>query len=239
VSPALSRRRRQIAEFVAFFWMGLLGMGAASAGGLSVLPTRLDMGQDRGVQSVLLTNTSAQTVTVETQVMVWPEGAAGQLATDIVVNPAVITLPPNQRMRVRVGLLRAGGGDVERAYRLYFTELPAPSPLQGAGIGVRLRVGIPVFVAPTQAQPQALHWSASASPQGWQIEAHNPGNVHVRITSPAIVLDGQSQALLAPSPYVLARAGLKIPVGAQWPAGARVRWTDGDSERESAVLAAP
>ncbi len=235
MNPALFSLPARVILAIGACLPGLLAAGVATAGGLSVLPTRLDMAQDRGVQSVLLTNTSAQTVTVETQVLVWPEGAAGQQASDVVVNPAVITLPPNQRMRVRVGLLRAGGGEVERAYRLYFTELPALSPLQGAGIGVRLRVGIPVFVAPLKAQPQALQWSASMGPQGWELEARNVGNVHARVTSPALVIDGRPQGLSAPSPYVLAGAGLKLPVGAQWPAGARVRWMDGDDERESAV----
>jgi P pilus assembly chaperone PapD len=109
------RPGRAIRHALGLVW--LMGL-SAWAGGLSVLPTRLDLGANKGLQSVLITNISAQAVTVETQVLVWPEGAAGQQANDIVVTPAVLTLPPNQRMRVRVGLLRPAGGDVERAYRL-------------------------------------------------------------------------------------------------------------------------
>jgi fimbrial chaperone protein len=213
----------------------LLACCPAWAGGLSVLPTRIDLGSGRAVQSVLLTNTSAQTVTVETQVLVWPEGANGQLANDIVVTPAVVTLPPNQRMRVRIGLLRASASDVERAYRLYFTELPAPAALQGAGIGVRLRVGIPVFLAATRVQPEALQWSAQQGPDGWTLEARNGGNVHTRIGRPALLRDGQTAPLDLPSPYVLARSMLRMPLGEGVVPGTRIRWLDGDDERESAV----
>lgn len=208
----------------------------SSAGGLTVLPTRVDFGANRGVQSVLITNTSAQTVTVETEVQVWPEGAPGQLANDVVVTPAVVTLPPNQRMRLRIGLLRPASTDTERAYRLYLTELTAPAPLQAAGIGVRLRIGIPVFVAPTQAQPQALQWSARQEADGWSLTARNPGNTHKRAVR--LVLSGAdgSRRIEPPSNYVLARSSLVIPLQERVPPGTRVRWLEGDDERESPVL---
>ncbi len=218
----------------------LLCVGPALAGGFSVLPTRVTLAAERAVQSVMLTNTSAQTVTVESQVVVWPEGADGQLAADVVVTPAVVTLPPGQRVRVRIGLLRGGDGAAERAYRIYFTELPAPAPLQGAGIGVRLRVGIPVFVVPLLAQPQPLQWRALHGNEGWQLEAHNPGNVHARMAEPALVAAGQTQRLESPSPYVLAGAVLRmaLPAGAAPPQpvqNLRLRWMDGDDARDSAV----
>lgn len=218
---------------VAFLSGVLLLAGPARAGGLSVLPTRVDLAADRGVQSVLLTNTSEQTVTVETQVLVWPAGATGQLANDIVVTPAVVTLPPNQRMRVRIGLLRPGGGEVERAYRLYFTELPAPAPLQGAGVGVRLSVGIPLFVAPDRASAQPLSWSAQQTAEGWRLVARNDGNVHARLAFPA--LQGIAGTLPMSSPYVLARSSLAFPLPGRPSPGSRVRWRDGDDERDSAV----
>ena len=217
---------------------------SALAGGFSVLPTRVQLGSDRGVQSVLLTNTSSQTVTVESQVLVWPEGAGGQQASDVVVTPAVLTLPPGQRMRVRIGLLRAGDGKAERAYRLYFTELPAPAPLQAAGIGVRLRIGIPIFVVPQQANPQSLRWQLQPGGTGLEIEAHNPGNVHARIADARLVDGTDAAALTLASPYVLAGARVRLPMPtalANPPTAAsalRVRWMDGDDARDGA-LAAP
>lgn len=224
-------------------WLLLLCGAAAQAGGFSVLPTRVQLSGERGVQSILLTNTSSQTMTVETEVQVWPEDASGQQGSDVVVTPAVLTLPPGQRMRVRIGLLRAGDGKAERAYRLYFTELPAPAPLQAAGIGVRLRIGVPVFVAPRQPQPLPLQWQLHAGSEGLEIEAHNPGNVHARIAEPTLVAGAQTAPLAVARPYVLAGARVRVPLPAPLaslnpPAAGvalRVRWMDGDDARDSAL----
>ncbi len=204
---------------------------AAHAGGLSVLPTRIDLGAGKGVQSVLLTNTSAQTVTIESQVVVWPDGAPGQSPGDVVVTPPVVTLPPGQRMRVRIGLLRGGNGAAERAYRLYFTELPAPAPLQGAGIGVRLRIGVPLFVAPTQVRSAALQWTLLQHASGPQLQVHNPGNAHQQLSR--IVPAGRSEALPQLSPYLLAGATMTLEWPADLPAGTRVRWLDGHDEHDA------
>lgn len=208
---------------------------AVHAGGLSILPTRIDLGAGRGVQSVLITNTSAHAVTVETQVMVWPEDAPGQQANDIVVTPAVLTLPPNQRMRVRIGLLRPVGGDIERAYRLYITELMAPASLQGAGIGVRLRIGIPLFVAPPQPQAQPLQWSAYREANAWFLKVRNEGNVHALATKPVLLSADGPSAIPLPSSYVMANSSLTVAITGSVTSGTRVRWLDGDTERESAL----
>ncbi|WP_394788044.1 molecular chaperone [Rhodoferax sp.] len=206
------------------------------SGELTILPTRIEFGANRGVQSVLLTNTSSQTVTVETQVQVWPEGAAGQLDNDVVVTPAVVTLPPNQRMRLRIGLLRPTIGDTERAYRLYFTELTSPAPLQGMGIGVRLRIGIPVFVPPTQPQPKPLKWTAYQDAEGWRLVARNEGNTHRRTAQLMLVGSGETSRIELPSNYVLAHSTLTVPVQGNVPPGSRVRWLEGDDERESPIV---
>ena len=213
----------------------------ARAGGISVMPTRLDFAADHSVQSLLLVNLSAETVTVETEVQVWPADAPQRQANDVVVTPGVVTLPPNQRIRVRVGLLRRPDGDREHAYRVYFTELPAPKALHAAGIGVRLRIGVPLFVAPDRADPQPLRWTARPAVEGWLLEAHNPGNVHARIGRATLVgvagtaAPAGDEPLELPSPYVLARASIALERRDRPPAGARIRWTEHGHEHESAV----
>ncbi len=225
-------------------WFLALGATPAAAGSFSVLPTKVQLASDRGVQSVLLTNTSSTTMTVESQVVVWPEDAAGQQPSDVVVTPAVVTLPPGQRMRVRIGLLRPSAGGVERAYRLYFTELASPAPIQGAAIGVRLRVGIPVFVAPEQDKPQALRFKALRLPEaetdagaGWAIEAYNPGNVHARLAAPVLANGAQQWPLQAMGLHVLAGRTLRLnlPPGTEPSPGMRVRWKDGDDALDGLV----
>lgn len=213
--------------------------GPAWSGGFSILPTRVALGSERAVQSVVLTNNGDQTVVLESQVQVWPEGAAGQRVDDLVVSPAVLTLPPGERVRVRIGLLRPSAGAAERAYRLYFTELPTASPLQSAGIGVRLRIGIPVFVAPQQPAPQPLRWEFGSDADGAYLRVSNQGNLHWRVAEPALLLDGAAPvALPLPMPYVLAGTALRLPLpdGTPVAAGLHVRWRDGDDVRSVPVV---
>ena len=215
-----------------------LALGAAAgaaAGTLSVMPTRVDFAADRAVQSLLLTNMSGETVTVEAQVVVWPDDAAGQQANDVVVTPAVVTLPPNQRARVRIGLLRRSGSEVERAYRVYFTELPAPASGKNNGISVRLRIGIPIFIAPVEAQPAALAWSAREVDSGWQLEVSNRGNVHARLGEATLATGTYSEPLKLPAPYVLPGRKVAFPLMSRPGPGARVRWTEGGDAHESPV----
>lgn len=215
-----------------------LSATAAVAGGIAVMPTRVQFASGQGVQSVLLTNHGTQTVTIETHVMVWPEGAVGQRDGDVIVSPAVVTIAPTERVRVRVGLLRRGTGEAEAAYRLYFTELPSPTRRLQDGIGVRMQIGIPVFVAPDRAQAQPLHWSVHDTAGGRTLVVHNDGNVHKRLNSAQ--LEGAPSALLPPTPYVLARSSLAIPLPPGLAAaGARVRWSEGDDVREGTVVARP
>jgi fimbrial chaperone protein len=169
--------------------------------------------------------------------MVWPEGAIGQLANDVVVTPAVVTLPPNQRARLRIGLLRPTASTTERAYRLYFTELTAPAPLQGAGIGIRLRIGIPVFVPPAQIQAKPLQWSRHQDAEGWWLTARNDGNIHTRIAQVRLVGPQGQRRVELPGNYVLAQSNLGIPLPDAVASDMRVRWMEGEDEREGALLA--
>lgn len=217
------------------FWLCLLALpGTAMAGGISVMPTRIDFAAGRGVQSVLVTNTSAQTITLETQVMVWPQGAPGQLENDVVVSPAVVTLPPDQRIRLRIGLVRPQESNIERSYRLYFTELSAPAGLQGAGIGVRLRIGVPIFVEPLQPRAAPLRWAFRQGAQGMELVAHNDGNVHSRITQ--LKVADAADPLPLPSTYVLAGSTLAVPLTrAPNQSVTRIRWQEGESTHEDTL----
>ena len=225
----------------------LLACTPALCSGFSVMPTRLQFNADRGVQSVLITNTGPATVTLETEVRVWPESEAGQHPSDVVVSPAVVTLPPGQRARVRVGLLRSGDGRRERAYRLYFTQLPSLLPQQEAGLSVLLRLGLPLWVAPLQPRPAALLWSLAQDGEGWHLRVHNPGNVHGRVVEPILSHAEGREPLAMSSPYVLGGATVRIGLspalaeraGRDPMAKLRVRWLEADDAREADVAVRP
>jgi fimbrial chaperone protein len=181
--------------------------GVATAGGFAVSPLRIELAGGRPVAVLQLTNTSDAPLAVQAQPVRWPAG--DESAPPLVVNPAVATLAPRQTQTFRIGSLERGPAERERSYRIYFTELPSAQP---SGLGVLLRVGVPVFVAPTKPAAQPLQWRLAGADV---LEVHNPGNVHHRLTELEVV-DASGRRLAQPSmasPYVLAGQTVQLPVG--------------------------
>ncbi len=198
---------------------GLLALTPVQAGGIGVSPMRLVFDSGRGFGQVTLTNVSQETLAVETQVIPWPADADQQSGRDIVVNPPIATLAPGARVTLRVGLLRRPPPERERAYRLYVTELPTPMAPGTQGVGVRLRMGIPIFVAAQSPQRQPLSWQAQKDEHGWLLRAHNPGNVHQRVLELSAGAGGGQPVAAVSSPYVLpgATALFRLPASLPLP----------------------
>lgn len=188
--------------WLAVVWLLCAG-GVVEAAAISVSPLRVVFTAERGVSAVTLTNTGGNTLTVEAEVVPWPTDAAEQTARDITVNPPISTLAPGEKVIVRVGLVRRLPRTVERAYRLYVTELPTPRSPDAVGVGVRLRLGIPLFVAADKAAPQPLVWSVQREGDTLTATASNPGNVHQRVSALTAVQGAVRHAAEFVSPYVL------------------------------------
>jgi fimbrial chaperone protein len=180
------------------------GISLGHAAGLSVSPLRLDFDGARNISALTITNTSRDTVTFEVDTIPWPDNAPGQSARDIVVNPPISTLPPGARKTVRVGLVKRLGGEQERSYRIYITELASPRSAESTGIGVRLRLGIPAFVQADSPREQALQWSVQREDKALELTATNPGNVHQRIASLSVERGDKQYTAAQKSSYILA-----------------------------------
>lgn len=184
-------------------WLALWVASTCQAGGLSVSPMRLDFSAERGINLVTLTNTSRETLTVEAEVQAWPADAPDQGARDLVVNPPISTLAPGEKATVRVGLVKRQSNEVERGYRVYFTELPNLRLQDAVGVGVRLRLGIPVFVAAASPRLQPLQWSVVRDGADLVLTASNPGNVHRRVMQLSTQRGASRYAAAQSSPYVM------------------------------------
>ncbi len=90
-------------------------------------------------------------VLVQAEVMLWEQVDGEDRLTptrDLLVSPAVFTLPPNGSQLVRVAL-RNPPADTTRelSYRLILQEVPQPANPDFTGLQVTLRLSVPVFVA--------------------------------------------------------------------------------------------
>jgi fimbrial chaperone protein len=156
----------------------------AHAGSFSISPIRLDLTATARSAALTVRNDDRE-VLVQAEVMLWEQVDGEDKLTptrDLLVSPAVFTLPPNGSQLVRVAL-RNPPADTSRelSYRLILQEVPRPADPGFTGLQVTLRLSVPVFVASAGTTGPALAWSASASPDALVLTAHNSGDVHAHI----------------------------------------------------------
>ena len=205
--PADGHRLRTAALMLLLLGAALIMPSAkAWAGSLGISPMRIDFDAARSITHVTVTNPTQETLAVELEVLPWPTEDAEQSARDLTVNPPTATLRPGAKLTVRIGLTKRLPADRERAYRLYVTELPQPLAPGSQGISVRLRVGVPIFVAAVRAQAAALQWSMARSERGTLLVAHNPGNTHERVHDLSLTQPSMSPTAVSGTSYVLAGA---------------------------------
>ena len=157
----------------------------AHAGTFSISPLRAELSAGIQTGAMTLRNQESAAVVVQAEVMLW-EQADGQdrLAPtrDVLVSPAVFTIPGNGSQLVRVALRRPADSQRELSYRLILTEVPQRASPDFTGLNVALRLSLPIFVAPIAVATPRVDWSAMRSPAGAiSVTAHNSGNVHARV----------------------------------------------------------
>jgi fimbrial chaperone protein len=173
--------------------LGILASAAAfglspaqvHAGTFSISPLRAELSSRVQTGALTLRNQEDTPVVVQAEALLW-EQAEGQdklsPTRDVLVSPAVFTIPGNGSQLVRVALRRPADAKQELSYRLILTEVPQQASPDFTGLNVALRLSLPIFVAPTTTAEPRLEWSASRSAEGEiAITARNAGNAHARV----------------------------------------------------------
>ena len=173
------------------------------AASIDVNPVLIDLAPTARSAELRLTNTANEELSVQVDVREWSQdfNGAQQLTDtrDLMAVPPLVTIPPGERQIIRIGHLGAPAPDVERSFRILVTELaPAAQVTQQPGLGMRMRVSIPVFVAPAAAaaEPEIVVEEIRDAPEGarWGV-LHNLGNAHAKITQIEIQDGGEWIAL--------------------------------------------
>jgi len=172
---------------------------ALLAGEFTILPLRVALDRGTRAAEIVVRNEDQAPLRMQIEAMSWQQGADGKdryEPTDgLIYFPRALEVPPGESRIVRVGI-RAAPVTREETYRLFIEQLPPPGKEEapvGATVRVFIRVGVPVFVAPAQAQRKAeitrlqmktgqVHWTVA-----------NTGNVHFvaeRVELTALGRDG-------------------------------------------------
>ena len=172
-------------------WPCLLAPAGAAAASLSVAPLRIALTPERPVASLTMGNGEDTEVAVQAEVLAWSQRDGHDVyepTRDVLVNPAIFRIPPGGRQIVRLGL-QVPAEARERSFRIFLRQLPRDQalPLNGAAgatVQTLLRIGVPVFVPPTQPR-RALQWSLQAGRAGgaaYRLVLDNQGSEHIQLT---------------------------------------------------------
>jgi fimbrial chaperone protein len=181
---------------------------AATAGSFAVSPIKAELTAQRAVTSLTVRNDGSESVSIQLQTNAWSQqdGVDVQTpTTDLIASPPIFSLDPGASQVVRVGLRKPQAGSLETTYRLLLQELPPPPTPDFQGLKVALALSVPVFIAPATPAQERLNWQIRDVDGGLQVQLHNQGNVHARITEFTLSLaDGSPVARMDAASYVLA-----------------------------------
>jgi fimbrial chaperone protein len=166
----------------------VLSGAAAPAATFSVDPIKVTIAKSNASESVAVTNQSAQKLRLQISGFSWAQDAGGQMqlaqTDDLVFFPQLLTLEPGETRRVRIGST-AQQGSVEKTFRVFMEELPSLESItnpKGAQLTIRMKVGIPVFIAPSvPAQLKGEVRGGAVRGGVLSFDVANTGNTHFPI----------------------------------------------------------
>jgi len=157
----------------------------ARAGTFSISPLRVELSSRITTGALTLRNQEDTPVVVQAEVLLWEQADGEDKLSgtrDLLVSPAVVTIPGNGSQLVRVALRRPADAKRELSYRLILTEVPQTASPDFIGLNVALRLSLPIFIAPIAAAERGLEWSAVRGAEGMvALTARNAGNAHARV----------------------------------------------------------
>ncbi len=172
----------------------------------SVNPVRVYLDGKSKTGSLVVENTSDEVVTIQATLNSWTQADGmdkNEPTEDLLVSPPIFKVQPQSRQVVRIGFLKTPDATREGTYRLFLQEVPQPRKPDEQGMGVSLRMSLPIFVAPSAGNHQALlKWTAqSVDDNHLKLSLANSGNAHIQITAISVSLPDGSY--LAGSPAMM------------------------------------
>lgn len=172
---------------VFFVGLAILQPGVCFGSAFKVTPVKILLSRRAPTALLTLKNESDRRLRFQASVFVWnqtPEGKMELTPTrDVVFFPPLLSVDPGATRKVRLGSAAAFGA-LEKAYRIFFEELPE---LEQAGnstrsqLKIRTRMGIPIFLQPEETESGSRVDSVAARAGILHFSVRNTGNVHVNL----------------------------------------------------------
>jgi fimbrial chaperone protein len=139
---------------------------------------------DAATQTAVLNviNNGEEKASVQIEAVEWNQSVNGEdqyaKTNEIIFFPKIFSVEKGEEKIVRIGYKGPSAGTKEKTYRLYLSELPSSKPGETA-VKMFLRLGLPIFVSPTQGTVKSSIEKVALFDGGIGITVKNHGNRHV------------------------------------------------------------
>jgi fimbrial chaperone protein len=189
----------------------LLAPHAAIASNFTVKPTEVDLSPSATSALVTLRNNSKLPLRFEVTLVSWSEDEHGKMtlnpSADVQFFPKLVELAAGASRNIRIGIKAGLPRDVEQSFRLFVEELPDQSTPAANAVGLRTKIGIPVFVRPAKPSRSAAIDGVSVENGKVLVRVRNTGNLHISVDTVKVTGSGGAAASVftkeAPGWYVL------------------------------------
>lgn len=209
----------------------------AQSATVAVVPVRVEIANGVRSATITLSNEGSTATALQADISAWSQDEEGKDVLsdtdEIIAVPGIFEIPPGGKQIVRIGLLSDVAGPVEKAYRIFLTEIARPDEQAvNNGLNIRLRLSVPIFIKSTEeASPVLKLVRADIEDEALAVVLHNEGNQHVQIRSLTLkssAFDRQSDTVTNTSAYLLPGTARKftLAVSPDTPATSLVVDTD-------------
>ncbi len=159
----------------------------SAASNFSIQPVRVFFNSG-STNSVELENLSDTPITLQVNTYAWEHDVSGKdiytSTKDIIYFPKLVKIPEYQKKIIRLAT-KVPRGEKERTYRMYVEEIRAPAreKPEKMTIGLAMKIGIPIFVAPYKEDARGTIEKLSLENGTLYTEVKNEGNTHFIIRS--------------------------------------------------------
>lgn len=159
--------------------------GMAQSEGIDVSPIRIILKAKQATSSLTITNKkrrpiSFQVTTFKRSIVDGRESLT--VTEDLIFNPPIFKLLPQQSQVIRVGMETDLGGATEKLYRILLEEIPLESPQVRAEVNVLMNLSIPIYVEPVGGpEPRLAFNGLDKTQRNPTLMISNTGNAHLII----------------------------------------------------------
>ena len=170
------------------------------AAGFVITPMSLSLSVQKSIAPLSLINNTEETLVVHTELFDWQRALNKDSSTpthEAIVSPPIAIVAPHTTQVFRVGLWQAESSvkEKERYFHLYLIPVGAQSKVLNKSLKIQMRLGIPVYLAPTKPVAQIVTKQISSKKKNVVVTLGNTGNAHAKIINLSVVAKGSKKVL--------------------------------------------